>query len=128
MLLTALTGIGFGTVPALRAGRGDLSGLREGSRSGGGRKAGLRSALILAEVTLSLVLLISAGLLLHALLRIQAVDPGFRSDGVLTLETALPMPKYAATTKRAAFYQRVLSDIRALPGVSDARPTLAIFR
>jgi predicted permease len=120
VLLTVLTGIAFGVVPALRACRGDLTGLREGSRSGGGRKAGLRSALILTEVTLSLVLLISAGLLLHALLRIQSVDPGFRSDGVLTLETALPMPKYAATTKRAAFYQRVLSDIRALPGVADA--------
>jgi predicted permease len=119
-ILTALTGIGFGIVPALRAGRGDLTGLREGSRSGGGRKAGLRSALILAEVTLSVVLLISAGLLLRALLRVQSVDPGFRSDGVLTLKTALPMPKYEAVAKRTAFYQRVLSEIQALPGVSDA--------
>jgi len=119
-ILTALTGVGFGILPALRAGRGDLTGLREGSRSGGGRKAGLRSALILAEVTLSVVLLISAGLLLRALLRVQSVDPGFRSDGVLTLETALPMPKYQAAPKRSAFYRRVLSEVQALPGVSDA--------
>jgi predicted permease len=119
-ILTALTGVGFGTVPALRAGRGDLTGLREGSRSGGGRKAGLRSALILAEVTLSVVLLISAGLLLRALLRVQSIDPGFLSDGVLTLQTALPMPKYLAQAKRTAFYRRVLSEIQALPGVSDA--------
>jgi len=119
-ILTALTGIGFGVVPALRVGRTDLTGLREGSRSGGGRKAGLRSALILAEVTLSVVLLISAGLLLRALLRVQSVDPGFRSEGVLTLETALPMPKYDATARRTAFYRRVLSEIQALPGVSDA--------
>jgi predicted permease len=119
-ILTALTGIGFGIVPALRADRGDLTGLRDGSRSGGGRKAGLRSALILAEVTLSVVLLISAGLLLRALLRVQSVDPGFRSDGVLTLQTALPMPKYEAVAKRTGFYQRVLSEIQALPGVSDA--------
>jgi len=119
-ILTALTGIGFGTVPALRAGRGDLAGLREGARSGGGRKAGLRSALILAEVTLSMVLLISAGLLLRALLRVQSVDPGFQSDGVLTLETALPMPKYQAVAKRTAFYRRVLSEVQALPGVLDA--------
>jgi len=119
-ILTALTGIGFGIVPALRAGRGDLTGLREGSRSGGGRKAGLRSVLILAEVTLSVVLLVSAGLLLRALLRIQAVDPGFRSDGVLTLETALPMPKYEVVARRTAFYRRVLSEVQALPGVSDA--------
>jgi predicted permease len=119
-ILTLLTGVGFGTVPALRAGRGDLTGLREGSRSGGARKAGLRSALILAEVTLSVVLLISAGLLLRALLRVQSIDPGFRSDGVLTLQTALPMPKYLAQAKRTAFYRRVLSEIQALPGVSDA--------
>jgi predicted permease len=120
LITTVLTGIGFGTVPALRAGRGDLTGLREGSRSGGGRKVGLRAALILAEVTLSVVLLISAGLLLRALLRVQSVDPGFRSDGVLTLQTALPMPKYEAVAKRTAFYRRVLSEIQALPGVSDA--------
>jgi predicted permease len=120
VIATILTGVGFGVVPALRACRGDLAGLREGSRSGGGRRAGVRSVLILTEVTLSVVLLISAGLLLHALLKIQSVDPGFRSDGVLTMETALPMPKYAATAQRAAFYQRVLSDIRALPGVADA--------
>jgi predicted permease len=119
-ILTALTGIGFGIVPALRAGRGDLTGLREGSRSGGGRKAGLRSALILAEVTLSVVLLISAGLLLRALSKIQSVDPGFRSEGVLTLETALPMPKYEAVAKRTAYFRRVLSEVQALPGVSDA--------
>ena len=120
-VLTVLTGIGFGIVPALRVCRnGDLNGLREGSRSGGGRKAGLRSALIIAEVTLSVVLLISAGLLLRALLKIQSVDPGFRSDGVITLETALPMPKYEPAAKRTAFYRRVLSEIQALPGVSDA--------
>ena len=120
LITTVLTGIACGVVPALRACRGDLTGLHEGSRSGGGRKAGIRSALILTEVTLSVVLLISAGLLMQALLRIQAVNPGFRSDGVLTLETALPMPKYIPTAKRIAFYRRVLSDVRALPGVSGA--------
>jgi predicted permease len=119
-IVTVLTGVAFGVVPALRACRGDLTGLREGSRSGGGRKAGLRSALILTEVTLSVVLLISAGLLLRALLRIQSVNPGFWSGGVLTLETALPMTKYAASAKRTAFYGRVLSEVQALPGVSDA--------
>jgi predicted permease len=66
------------------------------------------------------VLLISAGLLLRALLRVEAIDPGFRSDGVLTLQTALPMPKYAVGAKRTAFYQRVLSQVQALPGVLDA--------
>jgi predicted permease len=120
-IVTALTGMGFGILPALRVSRSaDFQGLREGPRSGGPRKTGARSALILTEVTLSVVLLISAGLLLRALLRIQSVDPGFRSDAVLTLQTALPMPKYESVAKRTAFYQRVLSEVRALPGVSEA--------
>ncbi len=120
-LLTGLTGIGFGVFPALRASRSaDLSGLREGARVGGGRKERLRSALVVAEVMASVVLLVSAGLLMRALWRLQATDPGFRADGVLTLRTALPMPKYGVTARRAEFYTRVLSDVRALPGVSAA--------
>jgi predicted permease len=120
-IITALTGFGFGILPALRVSRSaDFQGLREGPRSGGPRKTGVRSALILTEVTLSVVLLISAGLLLRALLRIQSVDPGFRSDAVLTLQTALPVPKYESVAKRTAFYQRVLSEVCALPGVSEA--------
>jgi predicted permease len=120
-VVTTLTGIGFGILPALQVSRSaDFQGLREGSRSGGVRKAGLRSALILTEVSLSVVLLISAGLLMRALLRIQSVDPGFRSDAVLTMQTALPMPKYESVPKRFAFYQQVLSQVRALPSVSDA--------
>ena len=96
-LITAVTGIGFGVVPALRACRGtEFDSLRDGGRSGGGRQ-GLRAALVITEVAASVVLLISAGLLLRALWRIQSVDPGFRADGVLTLRTALPMPKYALT-------------------------------
>jgi predicted permease len=120
-IVTALTGIGFGTLPALRVSRdSDFKGLREGSRAGTGRKSSLRSALILIEVTLSMVLLISAGLLLRALISIQSVDPGFRTDGVLTLQTALPLPKYDLVAKRTAFYRQVLSQVHALPGVSDA--------
>lgn len=119
--VTTLTGILFGILPAWQVSRGaDFHGLREGARSGGVRKAGLRSALIFSEVTLSVVLLVSAGLLLRALLRVQSVDPGFRSDSVLTMQTALPMPKYEDTTKRLAFYQHVLSQVQALPGVSSA--------
>ena len=97
-LLTLVTGIAFGVGPAWQMGRGgDLSGLREGSRSSGGRKEKLRSALVMAEVMASVVLLVSAGLLMRALWRVQATDPGFRTEGVLTLRTALPSPKYERT-------------------------------
>jgi len=120
--LTIATGLVFGVLPALRA-CGDSStanGLREGSRSGGGRKERLRSALVIAEVAVSVVLLISAGLLMRALWRLQGTDPGFSSDNVMTMRMALPMPKYQATARRSAFYDQVLPNVRRLPGVTDA--------
>jgi predicted permease len=119
--LTTLTGVLFGVLPALRvSGKSDLIGLREGSRSGGLRKERLRSTLVIAEVTASVVLLVSAGLLLRALWKVQATDPGFRSEGVLTMRTTLPLPKYDQVAKRTAFYDRVLGDVRQLPGVKSA--------
>jgi len=120
-LLTALTGVIFGVAPAWRVCRkADLTALREGARSGGGKKERLRSALVMAEVTASVVLLVSTGLLLRALWRLQGNDPGFKTEGVVTLRTALPNPKYDSTALRASFYNRVLDDIRRLPGVTDA--------
>jgi len=119
--LTGITVIGFGVLPAWRACRSaDLNALREGARSGGGRKERLRSALVIAEVTASVVLLASAGLLLRALWRVESRDPGFRTAGAVTLRTALPMPKYEGTRRRAQFYERILADVSALPGVSNA--------
>jgi putative ABC transport system permease protein len=119
-LLTLITGIAFGVAPAWRMGRiADLSGLREGSRAGGGRKERLRSALVMAEVMASVVLLVSAGLLIRALWRIQATDPGFRTESVLTLRTALPTPKYEKEAVRERFYAPVLSEMRRLPGVTS---------
>jgi putative ABC transport system permease protein len=120
-VISGLTGIAFGVLPALRASRqSDFGALREGTRAGGGRKERLRSVLVIAEVSASVVLLVSAGLLMRALWRIEATDPGFRTDGVLTLRTSLPIPKYNETARRAGFYTQVLSAVRALPGVSSA--------
>ena len=119
--LTGLTGIAFGLAPVLRVGGDtDLGGLREGAQSGGGQKEWLRSALVVAEIVASMVLLVSAGLLMRALLTIQARDPGFKAEGVLTMPTPLPIPTYGKLATREAFYTRVLSDVRALPGVTDA--------
>ena len=120
-LMTILTGIGFGVLPALRvSGDGDMSGLREGARGGVGGPRRLRSALVLTEIAVSMVLVVSSGLLIRALWRVQNIDPGFRSEGVLTLRTSLPMTRYAATARRAQFYDQVLSEVAALPGVSSA--------
>lgn len=119
--ITAATGVGFGVVPALRSSRAQAGAMQEGSRSGvGGRKERLRAGLVIAEIAGSVVLLVSSGLLIRALWKIQAVDPGFRGDHVLTLRTTLPMPKYENPPPREAFYSRVLSDARALPGVESA--------
>ena len=119
--LTGLTGIAFGLAPVLRVGGDtDVNGLREGARSGGGQKERLRSVLVVAEIIASVVLLVSAGLLMRALWTIQGRDPGFRSEGVLTLQTPLPIPMYGKLPVREAFYTRVLSDVRALPGVTNA--------
>ncbi len=122
-LLTGVTGLAFGVLPALRAGgRGNagFTALRDGARAGGGRTQRLRSALVVVEVMASVVLLISSGLLVRAMWRLQSVDPGFRTEGVLTMRTALPMPKYATVASRAQYYDRVLSGVRALPGVANA--------
>jgi putative ABC transport system permease protein len=120
-VLTAITGIVFGLAPVRRSSRDfDASGLREDARSGGGRKERLRSTLVVVEIVASLVLLISSGLLMRAIWNVQSRDPGFRADGVLTLETALPMPRYRETARRTAFYSRVLAGVRAIPGVSQA--------
>lgn len=119
-LVTLIAGVAFGVGPAWRMGRGaDFSGLREGSRAGSGRKERLRSALVIAEIMASVMLLVSAGMLISALWRVQATDPGFRAEGVLTMRTALS-PKYATLAARDRFYNSVLGDVRRLPGVTSA--------
>jgi putative ABC transport system permease protein len=120
-IVTLFTGVAFGVFPAWQISRNDaIAGLRERSAASGGQRAGLRSALILAEISLSVVLLIFTGLLLRALFKIQSVDPGFRTEGVVTLRTPLPMPKYEDAAKREAFFRKVLTGAEGLPGVADA--------
>jgi putative ABC transport system permease protein len=68
----------------------------------------------------SVVLLVSSGLLLRALARVEATDPGFHADGVVTMRTALPKPQYDSNAVRERFYARVLDGVRALPGVQSA--------
>ncbi len=117
--LVVLTAIAFGAGPALQSFRtADSQALR--ARSGiGQRTTRWRSALVLAEVAGTVTLLVAAGLLVKALWRVQAIDPGFRTEGVLTLRTALPAPKYASADARRSFYSRVMMEARALPGVTS---------
>jgi predicted permease len=121
---TALTGIGFGLVPAtMVGGRGGLRALRDGARGGGGRRQRLRTVLVTLEVAISVALLVSSGLLIRAVGKVQAVDPGFTSAGVLTLRTALSSARAEDTVGRATFYDRVLAGVQGLPGVEAAAYT-----
>ncbi len=120
LIVSLLTGVGFGLAPALTASKSDLTGaLKESGRSGAGRlgRFGLRNALVVLEVALSLVLLVGAGLLIRSFWRVQAVDPGFRAENVLTIGIALPQAKYPDKQQVANFYQQVLSQVERLPGV-----------
>ncbi len=124
LLVTFVTGIAFGVLPAARTRIDAARELHEGGRSGiGGRRERLRAALVIAEVSFSIVLLVGFGLLARALWRIQAVDPGFRPDHVLTMRTSLPMPRYEKVETRAAFYRHVLDETRRIPGVTGAAYT-----
>lgn len=120
-LFTMLTALGFGLFPALRAGAvAAFHALREGSRAGSGNKRRLRAALVTVEITMSVILLITSGLLMRAVWRVQAVHPGFATENVLSIRTALPRPKYEDPVRRGDFYDRVLREVRVLPGVTSA--------
>jgi putative ABC transport system permease protein len=123
LALAVVTGLVFGLVPALHAARPDLQGtLKEGGRgaSVGVRARSARGALVVVEVALTLVLLVSAGLLLRSFAGLAAVPPGFSSAGVLTLQLNLPESRYGEEPQMAAFYDGLLASVRGLPGVRSA--------
>ncbi|HVL67785.1 MAG TPA: ABC transporter permease [Vicinamibacterales bacterium] len=121
---TTATGLLFGMLPALRFSRRvEAAALREGPRGTAGGRERVRPVLVAAQIAASVLLLVGAGLLLRALHRVQAIDPGFDARGVLTVRTPLPMDRYQATAARGAFYERVVDEIQALPGVSAAAYT-----
>ena len=124
-IATLGTGIGFGVLPALRATReAAANNLREGARVGTSRRTErLRAGLVIAQVTVSIVLLVGAGLMLRTLLKVQATPTGFSADRVLTMRTTLPWAKYALQAPRVEFVQRVLAGVETLPGVTGAAYT-----
>jgi putative ABC transport system permease protein len=121
-LASLLTGVIFGLAPALQAARADVNeALRESGRTGTGvKQQRLRNAFVIAEIAMALVLLTGAGLALKSFWRLQAVEPGFNPDGVLTLRMLLPFTTHPKTSQRAGFFRQVLERIRALPGVAAA--------
>ncbi len=121
--LSLLTSLVFGLAPAiatsgvdlneaLKAGIGRLQGGRHGQR--------LRGFLVIAEVALSLVLLIGAGLMVRSFERLASVNPGFQTDHLLTARLSLPVLQYSRPSDVLAFYSRLRSGVAALPGVTSA--------
>src|SRR5919205_199918 len=123
-LLVLLGAVGL--VPALQASRFNLNEtLKEGGRDNASTRGGsrLRALLVVAEVAVSLVLLIGAGLLINSFLRLRSVDPGFRAENLLTMNVVLPPQKYPDLARRTAFYTDMIRRVEGLPGVRSAGVT-----
>jgi predicted permease len=117
-----LTVLSCGVAPAIRATRLASAGaLRDGARSGTSRRTEhLRSILVTAQVAASVALLVCTGLLLRALWRVEAIDPGFSTANVVTMRVNLAWPAYAPNAARVALYRRVLDDVAGVPNVAQA--------
>jgi putative ABC transport system permease protein len=127
--ITLLTGIIFGTFPAMQLSRVDLNTmLRDESRgtSGGHARVQMGNLLVIGQVALSLLLLIGAGLLLRSFERLLSVDPGFAAHNVLSMNVSLPTVKYAKPQQQIAFFDEVLRRVSALPGVHNAAISAAL--
>jgi len=128
LLVSLLTGVVFGLVPALHSSKTDLTeSLKEGGRGSteGSRRNTMRGALVIIEVAIAVVLLAGAGLLIQSLLRLQHVNPGFNPKNVLSFSLGLPEVKYS-TQKQIDFFNEIISRIESLPGVQAASAVLPL--
>jgi len=124
--VSVITGLLFGLAPALQTSRTNLQEtLKDGSRSGTSDMAGrsVRRALVVAEVALSLTLLVGVGLLIRSVAKLRGVDPGFDPKNVLTFDLALPAVKYRSDTSQILFTNQLLPQLNAIPGVRAAGMT-----
>ena len=129
VLVSVVTGVIFGLAPALQASRINLNEvLKQGGRTTGFDAGGnrLRSAMVVGEVGVALVLLVGAGLLIQTLFRLRSQYSGLRPENILTLRTNLPENKYKEQSKRVAFYDQVLERVSSLPGVASAGYTTTV--
>ena len=128
-LIALLTGVIFGLAPALQLSNADLNdALKDTSRgsTGGLRRTHIRSGLVIAEVALSVILLIGAGLLIRSFVLLQKVDSGFNPDRLLVASISLPTSRYTEAAQRSAFYTRLCQELAALPGVVSAGVTQSL--
>ena len=123
LLVILVTGLAIGLLPALQVSSVNvLETLKEAGRGSVGSGQRLRSSLLVAEVSLSLVLLIAAGLLLTSFARLQSVEPGFEPEGVFTAQLAIPPQRYPRE-KLVPFYEQLYQRLSMLPGITSAALT-----
>ncbi|HEX2252874.1 MAG TPA: ABC transporter permease [Thermoanaerobaculia bacterium] len=118
--VSLLTTLAFGLLPAWRMSRPDPSAALREARSdsaGSSSRSRARHLLVVAEIAAALVLLVGASLLLRTLWNLQQVDPGFRSDGVLTARVSLPTPRYPEPVDKEQFFAELAQRVESLPGV-----------
>ena len=126
-MISLLSALLFGLLPALRATRVELiATLKEGRKgAAGGVNQRWLNGLAVTEIALALVLLVGAGLLLRSFRAVSAVDPGFRPQQVLTMAVPLPLVGYPDQAAQFRFYEKTLARLNAVPGVEEAA---AVFR
>jgi predicted permease len=118
--IATATGVLVGAIPALPGRTSLASAIQDGGRTVSAGRGSLRSTLIVAQVAVSFVLLIGAGLMLRSVMRLQAVDAGIRSDSVVSMRVALNFSKYTTPPLRAQFVTELTERLRSLPGVRSA--------
>jgi putative ABC transport system permease protein len=128
LLVSVVTGVIFGLVPAIHSSKTDLTeSLKEGGRGSGegARRNRMRGLLVISELAIAVVLLVGAGLLIQSLWRLQHVSPGFESQNLLTLVVGIPEVKYP-TEKQDRFYRELVTRLQSLPGVSSAASVIPL--
>ncbi len=129
LTVAMLTGLLFGTLPAMASRVDVVEAMKQGSKGSGGETGGrrrLQSALIVVQVALSVVLLVGAGLLLTSLYRLQQVDPGYKADHVLSAEVFTNFSKYPTPTAQLAFYQPLIQRLQSEASVVSVAVTNAV--
>jgi putative ABC transport system permease protein len=123
LALTLLTTFVFSLAPAVRLLRSDLTdAIKQGSANAtvGSARQRFRSALIVAQMALAVMLLVGAGLMIRTLWSLQHIDLGFNPTGVLTMRLSLPRASYATDADVSGFYTRLVEEVKTVPGVSEA--------
>ena len=128
LVVSVLTGVVFGLVPALHSSKTDLTeSLKEGGRGSGegARRNRVRGVLVVSELAIAVVLLVGAGLLIQSLWRLRQVSPGFQSANLLTFVVGIPEVRYP-TEKQNPFFRDLVARIQALPGVTSASSVIPV--